>query len=634
MKRSLRTAVLCLAGLIMHAGGAQAQVEAAQAAGLNSADITCSTQDAEGYLWYGGKDTGLCRFDGYDTETFRSDRQNPHLLNSNDVLCITELKTKAEIWFGTKEGAYILRKRDYQLTPVEVRAADGTNELADKRISCMLTAADGSVWLSYRNQLLHLSSEAELTERFETTWEGKNRSISHMRFDSLGNLYAELWNGGVICVKEGRGKRQPEPTSLSVAFFDPSPSPTATEEEMKGHLDSVMALLAPRKESVAISWAKIPAGLDGSDREQIYIGSYHSLFVYDGKQVKLLQTDLDKVRSMDYSAKRHTLYLLSKARGICAWKDGQLTAVCDCTQFHHLRLLGDSALLLSDGMAGVSNLNLRTMVLSADSAAADVRPIVTAYATDGEKKPLGFGQRTLSLPDGTGILEIFLSTLDFEHASQVQFAYSLDNGRWTVMPMGEAVAKFASLRGGTHSLQVRATDRYGRWSEPATLLTIKSPTAWYASIWLWAAVVAALAGAVCLIFFRRKRRRQELPQPTQAEATAATAAEWTEISVADREFLDKAAAAVLANMVNSEYSVDALASDLCMSRANLHRKMRAITGLTPTDFIRNQRLERAAELLRTTSHTVNEISDMVGFSYASYFTKCFKKKYGVLPKDY
>ena len=106
------------------------------------------------------------------------------------------------------------------------------------------------------------------------------------------------------------------------------------------------------------------------------------------------------------------------------------------------------------------------------------------------------------------------------------------------------------------------------------------------------------------------------------------------LPVADQELLDKAVAAVSAHMIDSDYSVDALASDLCMSRANLHRKMRAIIGQTPTDFIRNQRLERAAHLLRTTSHSVNEISNLVGFSYASYFTKCFKEKYGVLPKDY
>jgi AraC-like DNA-binding protein len=178
-------------------------------------------------------------------------------------------------------------------------------------------------------------------------------------------------------------------------------------------------------------------------------------------------------------------------------------------------------------------------------------------------------------------------------------------------------------------LVVRATDVYGRWSHPITVLTIDYPTAWYHHWWLWI-VVLVVIGVAGLLFYRKNWNKQvttDVQEENDSEETSV-------VSAADQEFIDKAKAAVSANMINSDYSVDALASDLCMSRSSLHRKMRSITGLTPTDFIRNQRLERAAELLRTTSHSVNEIVDLVGFSYASYFTKCFKEKYGVLPKDY
>lgn len=198
------------------------------------------------------------------------------------------------------------------------------------------------------------------------------------------------------------------------------------------------------------------------------------------------------------------------------------------------------------------------------------------------------------------------------------------------------MAKFAHLSGGTHQLQVRATDAYGRWSAPTTVLAIECPLPWYGHIWLWAALLVMAGGAGYFYYKRRNGERQEQSSAVLQEdpVDGTTAEEATALSVADQDFIDKAAAAVSASMTDSDYSVDALASDLCMSRANLYRKMRSITGQTPTDFIRNQRLERAAQLLRTTSHTVNEIADLVGFSYASYFTKCFKDKYGVLPKDY
>lgn len=597
-------------------------------------DVECGLQDEEGYWWYGGKGTGLCRFDGYETEAFRSDRQHPDLLRSNDVLCMTELKDNAEIWFGTKEGAYILSKKDYSVAPLRLSSAEGgkgeTNELADKRISCMMRAADGSVWLTYRNQLLHFSAKAELMERFETTWEGKNRSVLSFCFDADSTLWVGLWNGGVICLKKERGTRSEGRWSMEKRSWDDYPANNREEltpEQQKQMLDSVMSIQAPTNDATILSWAKVPH----DSPQHFYIGTYHSLYHYDGQQVTLLQGELDKVRSMVYSEKTQTLYLLSKARGVCRWKGEALTTLLDSVQFRQLQLQGDTALLLFRGVAGISMLNLRTLQLTADTTTANVCPIITSYIIDGKKKLMPFGEQMLTLPERTDLVEIYLSTLDFDHASQVQFAYRLnEDEKWTELSEGEHVIKLAHLPAGTNHLQVRATDNFGRWSAPATVLTLVRPSAWYEHTWLWVLVaLMILAGGYYLI--GRMRKKEETESPKNAESDEE---ETNHYSVADQEFLDKAAAAVSAHMTDSDYSVDALASDLCMSRANLHRKLRAINGQTPTDFIRNQRLERAAQLLRTTSHSVNEIADLVGFSYASYFTKCFKEKYGVLPKDY
>lgn len=580
-------------------------------------EMTCSLRDGEGYLWYGGRGTGLCRFDGYETETFRSDRQNPYLLRSNDVLCMTEQRDNGEIWFGTKEGAYILRKKDYQVRPVVVKTPQDSSELADKRVSCMLAAADGTMWLSFRNQLLHFSGAAELLERFETTWKGKNRSITSIRFDADSALWAELWNGGLIRWKKAGDGWQTE--KIERSEYQGQRHGAMTEEETGRMLDSVMSRQTLGKDTTVLSWARVPPAA-------FYIGTYHSLYFYDGERVELLQGELDKVRSMAYSEPSQSLYLLSKSRGVCRWKGERLTVLLDSTRFRKLRLQGDTALLLSEGVGGVSMLNLRTQTLAADTTTADVRPVVTACVTDGERQLIPFGRRELALPKGTDFVEICLSTLDYEHASQVQFAYRVDeDGVWTELPEGEHVVKMTHLPAGASRIQVRATDDLGRWSAPAEVLTIVRPARWYEHVWLWVICAALCLGAGCYLVMRiRRGRNSELSENPDKSA----------LPVADQEFLDKAVAAVADHMTDSDYSVDALAGDLCMSRANLHRRMRSVINQTPTDFIRNQRLERAAKLLRTTSYSVNEIADLVGFSYASYFTKCFKEKYGVLPKDF
>jgi AraC-like DNA-binding protein len=71
-----------------------------------------------------------------------------------------------------------------------------------------------------------------------------------------------------------------------------------------------------------------------------------------------------------------------------------------------------------------------------------------------------------------------------------------------------------------------------------------------------------------------------------------------------------------------------------MSRTNMHRKLKAITGFPPSELIRNIRLRTAAQLLMNQSDTIAQISFTVGFEDHSYFSKSFKKQFGVTPSDY
>ena len=88
------------------------------------------------------------------------------------------------------------------------------------------------------------------------------------------------------------------------------------------------------------------------------------------------------------------------------------------------------------------------------------------------------------------------------------------------------------------------------------------------------------------------------------------------------------------NLSNPEYSIEDLSRDMCMSRATLYRKITSITGSSPSDFVKNVRLRKAAELLKEGGLTIAEIADQVGFNTPSYFTKSFKKLFGVLPTQY
>ena len=106
------------------------------------------------------------------------------------------------------------------------------------------------------------------------------------------------------------------------------------------------------------------------------------------------------------------------------------------------------------------------------------------------------------------------------------------------------------------------------------------------------------------------------------------------INKADEEFLKKLNDIVQVNLQNPDFSLLDIADQLCMSRSSLNRKIKGLLDVTPNDYIRIERLKKAAQLFKEGNGKINEVCYMVGFNTPSYFTKCFQKQFGVLPKDF
>ncbi|HLP59760.1 MAG TPA: response regulator, partial [Candidatus Deferrimicrobium sp.] len=106
-----------------------------------------------------------------------------------------------------------------------------------------------------------------------------------------------------------------------------------------------------------------------------------------------------------------------------------------------------------------------------------------------------------------------------------------------------------------------------------------------------------------------------------------------EISVSplDEEFYSELRQTIEKNLSDSEFSVEGLSNMLYMGRTTLYRKILALTGETPNQFIRSYRLRRAAQLLKANAGTVSEVAAMVGFLNPSYFAHCFKEEYYFSP---
>lgn len=101
----------------------------------------------------------------------------------------------------------------------------------------------------------------------------------------------------------------------------------------------------------------------------------------------------------------------------------------------------------------------------------------------------------------------------------------------------------------------------------------------------------------------------------------------------EEKFLMRVKAAVEAHLDDENFSVEELSKEVGMSRAQLHRKLIALTGVSASRFVRNYRLEHAYQLLQNKVGTVSEIAYRVGYSSPAYFTKCFTEDFGISPSQ-
>jgi DNA-binding response OmpR family regulator len=106
------------------------------------------------------------------------------------------------------------------------------------------------------------------------------------------------------------------------------------------------------------------------------------------------------------------------------------------------------------------------------------------------------------------------------------------------------------------------------------------------------------------------------------------------ITSMEEQFLERAKRFVESRLADANLGVEALAEEMALSRSQLYRKLHALTGLSPGDFIRSMRLQRAAVLLRRHFGTVSQVAYEVGFSNPSHFTDSFRKQFGTTPSEY
>ncbi len=155
-------------------------------------------------------------------------------------------------------------------------------------------------------------------------------------------------------------------------------------------------------------------------------------------------------------------------------------------------------------------------------------------------------------------------------------------------------------------------------------------------------IIAAAAAIVILLLiftyyiykvYKAKLKKQKEVARIFIEDKEGWPSELTHVDESERYFMDRFKSKMLENMSNADLRMDDLGAEMQLSKVQLYRKVKTLTGKTPAELLREMRLQRACALLQQTDKTISEISAEVGFATPGYFSSCFKKKFGQLPTE-
>ena len=316
-------------------------------------------------------------------------------------------------------------------------------------------------------------------------------------------------------------------------------------------------------------------------------------------------------------------------------------------------MMDRAALLLDDG---------RLVFAAGGGLAVSFRPhelvgnekpqpvVITKMTVNGEAAL----SDTQSLSYTQNNLTFYFSTLNYATPSHDCYRYRLRGleNEWNLCGDGKGLemANYKALPSGDYTFEVQASTASGEWGPITEQSIFIRPPLWLT--W-WMKLVYCLIGLIGIIgaigFYLKKKRARliaendarvnhlfELREEARHQFAESANIDPDKITVnaEEEKLVSQMLKAIETHIDDEQYNADLLARDVAMSRASLYKKLQTMLGITPTDFIRNVRLKRAALLLAESQLSISEIADRVGFITARNFSSSFKKMFGVLPSEY
>ncbi len=482
-------------------------------------------------------------------------------------------------------------------------------------VNAMLDDGRGGLWIGGTERLQRFDIEGGHPE---TVVEGVG-GISQLTADSLGHVYCLASEGGVVEVgREGEVRLLRQDHELTCLTASPEGTLYASGT------DGAIYHLTPGDSLFELDPSLTPQ--EGGQVMRLTVDALGHLWVMTANLLREYDLRSGAYRSIGRGDKAVNLDAFSCLE---TYPSGVVSA-------------GPGAVCL---IPSDPSLALHTSPTPQAQTSGGIR--VAAVSYQGERH-LMVCPEELRLPARPGEVAIEITTLDYLGRGHVRYAYRTSpRGEWHRLPKGENTIRLRTgeLPPRYSRLEVRA-EVEGTINQPPFLVLRlwRAPRLWES---LWFLVLMGMAVIALVVVGGRaisRRRRGDtlptvLPSPVAAQTAEPTpspeTAQTSETTPTPKdEFLLRAEAVVEAHLREEAFDVDALASEMGLSRSALYRKLEALGADRPALFIRNIRLRNAARLLTEGRLSVSEVAYAVGFSYVSYFCRCFKDMYGVQPGQY
>lgn len=302
----------------------------------------------------------------------------------------------------------------------------------------------------------------------------------------------------------------------------------------------------------------------------------------------------------------------------------------------HVQMEEASALCCDNGMVwmgskqGILVFNPQQL----QTSTTDYRTFIMQLVSDSQpyigEKALAYTD-LIELTHDKNAFTIEFAALNYQNHGNVNYRYRLDgfDRDWRYSGI-HRVGSYNEVPPGTYTFIVETIDDANPQLHSTAQLSIRILPPWWATWWayvIYFILAALIAWLIIRTILKMNRMRNEV-------YISQRLAKLTSKPDEGDEFIDKLHRIIRKNIPNTEFNVDAIAAEMGLSRSAFYKKVKGQTGFAPIDLIKEFRLSHALELLQTTNLSITEIAFRSGFADASYFGKCFRKRYGLSPREY